>query len=116
TGFGGYWGNKGAVSIRFSINHCSICIVNSHLAAHDHQLQQRINDYNTIIDNLKFTNKQTNRIILHDYIFWCGDLNFRLEELLATEIEELITKANEAGDGKMKQYYIDELLRKDQLS
>ncbi|RWS10760.1 Inositol polyphosphate 5-phosphatase K-like protein [Dinothrombium tinctorium] len=116
TGLGGYWGNKGAVAIRFSVYGCSVCIVNSHLAAHDNQLQQRINDYNAIIDGLEFTNSTTSRVLFHDYIIWFGDLNFRLEELSGNEIHEIILKAKSAESSKLRQSFIDELLSKDQLS
>lgn len=41
-GFGGMWGNKGAVSIRLVLHGCSLCIVNCHLTPHDHMLKERI--------------------------------------------------------------------------
>lgn len=65
--------------IRFSFNSNSICIVNSHLPAHDHALLQRITDYNTIVNSQAFYKEKINRILDHDYVFWIGDLNFRLE-------------------------------------
>lgn len=68
TGFGGLWGNKGGVSIRLNINGCSICIVNSHLAAHDEYIQQRITDYNTILDSQKFDDPLTPTILSHEQV------------------------------------------------
>ena len=33
-GMGGYWGNKGCVSVRWSVYGVSVCVLNCHLAAH----------------------------------------------------------------------------------
>nr|CAD7587231.1 unnamed protein product [Timema genevievae] len=105
TGFGGMWGNKGAVSIRLSIYGCSVCLVNCHLTPHDHLLQERVTDYNTIIKSQSFQAKETTNILYHDYVFWIGDLNFRLlSGLSATEIEQLVEKGE-----------LTRLLAKDQL-
>ncbi|KAF8793347.1 inositol polyphosphate 5-phosphatase K-like isoform X1 [Argiope bruennichi] len=104
TGLGGMWGNKGGVTIRFNAYGCSVCIVNCHLAAHDSELQQRIDDYNSILDHQKFVDPQTENIITHDYTFWFGDLNFRLDEFTAEEIVHLVEKKN-----------YPQLLLKDQL-
>lgn len=91
-GFGGMWGNKGAVSIRLSIHGCSICLVNCHLTPHDQYCQERVNDYQDILDQ-KFTYKETSNILFHDYVFWFGDMNFRLDgSLTATEIAEMVSK------------------------
>ncbi|XP_021188218.2 inositol polyphosphate 5-phosphatase K isoform X1 [Helicoverpa armigera] len=79
TGLGGMWGNKGAVSIRFNIYGCSVCLVNSHLTAHEHLLADRINDYNTIIKQHQYHVKETTNILYHDYVIWLGDLNFRTD-------------------------------------
>ena len=35
-GIGGYWGNKGCVSVRWSVYGVSVCVLNCHLAAHAH--------------------------------------------------------------------------------
>ncbi|XP_029660833.1 inositol polyphosphate 5-phosphatase K-like [Formica exsecta] len=106
TGFGGMWGNKGAVSIRMNAYGVSICVVNTHLTPHDHLLADRISDYNTIVTDHTFTAPDTSKILYHDYIFWIGDLNFRLngEDLSAAEIDLLVKKK------KLK-----ELLERDQL-
>ncbi|XP_014600519.1 PREDICTED: inositol polyphosphate 5-phosphatase K-like isoform X1 [Polistes canadensis] len=94
TGFGGMWGNKGAVSIRFNLYGVSICVVNTHLTPHDHLLADRIADYNTILREHSFTAPDTPNILFHDYVFWIGDLNFRLhgEDLTATDIDLLVKK------------------------
>lgn len=105
TGFGGMWGNKGAVSIRMNAYGVSICVVNTHLTPHDHLLADRISDYNTIITDHTFTGSDTSKILYHDYIFWIGDLNFRLNgEETAAEIDLLVKKKQ-----------LKELLKKDQL-
>jgi len=79
-GFNGYWGNKGTVSIRFEVYGVSVCVLNSHLAAHDHQNQARIESYDTVLGGHTYSRPSTELILYHDYVFWMGDLNFRLEE------------------------------------
>lgn len=59
-------GNKGAVSIRFKLYGVSVCLVNSHLAAHDHMLDERIKDFEKIVDEHKFHIKQTPEIFKHE--------------------------------------------------
>lgn len=65
TGLGGIWGNKGAVSIRLNLYGCSVCLVNAHLAAHDQMLEERINDYEKIIEEHKYHVKVTTDIMSH---------------------------------------------------
>lgn len=92
TGLKGMWGNKGAVSIRLNIYGVSICVVNTHLTPHDHLLADRILDYNTILTSHTFSTPDTSKILYHDYVFWIGDLNFRLngEDLSALDIDFLV--------------------------
>ncbi|XP_016988794.1 inositol polyphosphate 5-phosphatase K isoform X2 [Drosophila rhopaloa] len=78
TGLGGLWGNKGAVSIRLSLYGTGVVFVCSHLAAHDEKLKERIEDYNQIVDNHKYSTQRYHSIFDHDVVFWFGDLNFRL--------------------------------------
>lgn len=78
TGLGGLWGNKGAVSIRLSLYGTGVAFVCSHLAAHDDKLKERIEDYHQIVDNHKYNAEGYRRIFDHDFVFWFGDLNFRL--------------------------------------
>uniref|UniRef100_A0A182WEK7 Inositol polyphosphate-related phosphatase domain-containing protein n=1 Tax=Anopheles minimus TaxID=112268 RepID=A0A182WEK7_9DIPT len=107
TGLGGIWGNKGAVSIRLNVYGSSICLVNAHLAAHDHMLEERINDYERIVQEQKFHVKAKETIFDHDYVFWFGDLNFRLTGEATTSADEI--RAMVARD-ELKQ-----LIEKDQL-
>ncbi|XP_052862131.1 phosphatidylinositol 4,5-bisphosphate 5-phosphatase A-like isoform X2 [Anopheles cruzii] len=107
TGLGGIWGNKGAVSIRMNVYGSSICLVNAHLAAHDHMLEERINDYERIVQEQKFHVKAKEAIFDHDYVFWFGDLNFRLTGEATTSADEIRTMV--ARD-ELKQ-----LIEKDQL-
>lgn len=78
TGFAGYWGNKGGVSIRMDISGVNICFVNCHLAAHREEIVRRVQDYTTILESQRFQAPATPCILDHDYVFWLGDLNFRL--------------------------------------
>ncbi|XP_070494643.1 inositol polyphosphate 5-phosphatase K-like isoform X2 [Chironomus tepperi] len=112
TGFGGMWGNKGAVATRMNCYGCSICLVNSHLAAHDEMLEERINDYQRVKEATNFSVKFCKDIYDHDYVFWFGDLNFRLynhysgsDNYTPQEIRQMI-----------KEDRLAELIKKDQLS
>lgn len=100
-------GFKGAVSIRMKIYGVSICFVNCHLCAHDNFLPVRIKEYNTIIETHNFQDKDTPKILYHDYIFWMGDLNFRLAEDSYDHQE--IVQSVENGE-------LAKLLGKDQLT
>jgi len=116
TGFGGLLGNKGGVSLRFTYNGNSFCATTAHLAAHQENLQQRIQDYNSILDGTKFLiDTNTSSILMHDYSFWFGDLNFRLDDIEKHNVLTAITKAKTSP--KEESYKIlSELLKHDQLS
>lgn len=77
---------------------CSTCLVNSHLAAHDEMYKERLGDYDRIKNTTKFSVKVSKSIFEHDYVFWFGDLNFRIykhdsdDNLSQEEIRDLIKK------------------------
>ena len=77
TGFFNRFGNKGGVCARFWLNGRSFCFVNSHLAAHQSKVARRNRDHDRIINIAAFTH-QPQQIMSHDYVFWFGDLNYRL--------------------------------------
>lgn len=77
TGMGGKTGNKGAVGIRFQLYSTSFCFVCSHFTAGQSQVKERNEDYKEITQKLSFP--MGRNIFSHDYVFWCGDFNYRID-------------------------------------
>ncbi|XP_012615070.2 synaptojanin-2 isoform X4 [Microcebus murinus] len=77
TGMGGKAGNKGAVGIRFQFHSTSFCFLCSHLTAGQSQVKERNEDYREITQKLCFPTGRN--IFSHDYVFWCGDFNYRID-------------------------------------
>ncbi|KAL2094298.1 hypothetical protein ACEWY4_009017 [Coilia grayii] len=91
TGMGGATGNKGGVAIRLLFHTTSICFVCSHFAAGQSQVKERNDDYNEITRKLTFPMGRL--LYSHDYVFWCGDFNYRIG-LPNEEVKELIRQQN----------------------
>ncbi|GIY82478.1 inositol polyphosphate 5-phosphatase E [Caerostris darwini] len=78
---------KGAVAVCFMFFGSSLLFVNSHLTAHQQKLKERLSDYEKIISSLDLpksipfkANSQDKDVTARfDCVFWCGDLNFRVE-------------------------------------
>ncbi|KAM9729330.1 LOW QUALITY PROTEIN: synaptojanin-1 [Menidia menidia] len=104
TGMGGATGNKGGVAIRLLFHTTSICFVCSHFAAGQSQVKERNDDYNEITRRLTFPMGRL--LYSHDYVFWCGDFNYRIS-LPNEEVKELIKQQNwdalTAGDQLVEQ-------------
>ncbi|KAM8886232.1 inositol polyphosphate 5-phosphatase K isoform 1-T3 [Spinachia spinachia] len=81
TGLGGYWGNKGGVSARMSVFGHTICFLNCHLPAHMENSGQRMEDFDSILQQQQFEGQTATGVLDHDVVFWFGDLNFRIEDL-----------------------------------
>lgn len=79
TGLGGATGNKGGVAIRFRYKATSLCFVCAHFAAGQHQVKERNDDYAEITRRIQFPMGRS--INSHDYVFWCGDFNYRLDKI-----------------------------------
>ncbi|XP_021561792.1 synaptojanin-2 isoform X2 [Carlito syrichta] len=77
TGMGGKAGNKGAVGIRFQFHSTSFCFICSHLTAGQSQVKERNEDYREITQKLCFPTGRN--VFSHDYVFWCGDFNYRID-------------------------------------
>ncbi|XP_063164152.1 synaptojanin-2 isoform X1 [Candoia aspera] len=77
TGMGGKAGNKGAVAIRFQFHSTSLCFVCSHLTAGQSQMKERNEDYKEITQKLSFPMGRS--MFSQDYVFWCGDFNYRID-------------------------------------
>ncbi|XP_053187256.1 synaptojanin-1 isoform X1 [Scomber japonicus] len=91
TGMGGATGNKGGVAIRLLFHTTSICFVCSHFAAGQSQVKERNDDYNEITRRLTFPMGRL--LYSHDYVFWCGDFNYRIS-MPNEEVKELIKQQN----------------------
>ncbi|XP_026872703.2 inositol polyphosphate 5-phosphatase K isoform X1 [Electrophorus electricus] len=81
TGLGGIWGNKGGVSARMSVFGHSVCFLNCHLPAHMENSDQRMEDFESILQQQQFEGQAAMGVLDHDVVFWFGDLNFRIEDL-----------------------------------
>uniref|UniRef100_A0A0K0FCM4 phosphoinositide 5-phosphatase n=1 Tax=Strongyloides venezuelensis TaxID=75913 RepID=A0A0K0FCM4_STRVS len=91
TGMGGTTGNKGSVSVRFTFYTSSFCFICSHFAAGQSQVKERNDDFLTTIRGLKYP--QGRSVESHDYIFWLGDFNYRIN-LSADEVKNCIRFGN----------------------
>ncbi|XP_053312664.1 synaptojanin-1 isoform X2 [Spea bombifrons] len=91
TGMGGATGNKGAVAVRMLMHTTSLCFVCSHFAAGQSQVKERNEDYMEITRKLSFP--MGRMLFSHDYVFWCGDFNYRID-LPNEEVKELIRSQN----------------------
>lgn len=106
VGLGGVGGNKGAIGVRFSVFDTEFVFVNSHLAAHQKEVNRRNNDFSSIASSLHGLRDEDDVDILASvihHVFWMGDLNYRID-LPREEVLELVKEA------KWKQ-----LLENDQL-
>ncbi|XP_057176713.1 synaptojanin-1 isoform X3 [Triplophysa rosa] len=112
TGMGGATGNKGGVAIRMLFHTTSICFVCSHFAAGQSQVKERNDDYNEISRKLSFPMGRL--LASHDYVFWCGDFNYRIS-LPNEEVKELIKQQNWdaliAGDQMVEQKNAGQVFR-----
>jgi len=76
TGMGGATGNKGAVAISLTYRSSSLCFLCSHFAAGQSNITERNNDYSEAIKKVTFPNGRS--VLNHDFVFWCGDFNYRV--------------------------------------
>ncbi|KAH3687634.1 hypothetical protein WICPIJ_001387 [Wickerhamomyces pijperi] len=106
TGLGGMAGNKGAVAIRFNYGSSNFCFVNAHLAAGSNNVQERNNDFSSILNGIKF--QRSGKIDDNDIVFWLGDLNYRLN-LESTQVRQLVDQCSSSGN-------FEQLIQFDQLT
>ncbi|XP_067422115.1 inositol polyphosphate 5-phosphatase K isoform X2 [Emydura macquarii macquarii] len=93
TGLYGYWGNKGGVTIRMSFYGHMICFMNCHLPAHIENTEQRLDDFEKILEMQQFEDENGPNILDHDILFWFGDLNFRIADYGIHFVRESISNS-----------------------
>lgn len=78
-GFANILGNKGGLIYSFNLFHLKFCIINCHLAAGPGPRKNkfRINNVIDIFKSIKINNYD-DIISYHDFVFFIGDLNFRI--------------------------------------
>ncbi|KAM7541625.1 hypothetical protein Aperf_G00000043699 [Anoplocephala perfoliata] len=91
TGMGGKTGNKGAVAVRFQIGSTSLCFCCSHLTAGQTAVRERNAEMNDISQRLILSPDKRN-VLMHDHVFWFGDLNYRIN-LPNEEVKSLIARS-----------------------
>ena len=114
---GAQFKTKGAVAVGFILFGTSFLFVNAHLTAHQENTRDRIKDLkklNAVLNLPKILQtskgKHKNRVSQFsksrdftdnfDAVFWCGDLNFRLEQTRPVVEREVAQKANSTdGNG-----------------
>jgi len=104
TGHANFWGNKGAVTIRFRLYGKTIAFINTHLphGVESAQFEKRIASVNSVFKNVTFDGEM--KLLEHDVLLLLGDLNFRIREI---KREEVIRKV---ADGTMLEcLHCDEL-------
>ena len=126
-GLMGVVGNKGAVAIRIKLHDEYLCFVSSHLAPHTSNVARRNQDYVDLCRRLVFPpdssrwrekaftssaiaeqlNDSAEPTSIWDcgMVFWCGDLNYRID-LAADQVIELIQ-----SERYSKLLYEDQLLK-----
>jgi len=78
TGDLGVFANKGGIGIRFDLYETSFCFFSAHLAAHKKEIEKRNKNFMDIMGDTVFE-KQIYAPLKHDYIFFYGDLNYRIQ-------------------------------------
>lgn len=82
---------EGASAIRFVLNGTSFCFVAAHFAAGQSQVAERNADYGEITRKIAFPMGRT--LKSHDYVFWCGDFNYRID-MDKDEMKELLKQGD----------------------
>lgn len=102
TGFLGYLGNKGAVSTRIVVGGATnIVFLNCHLSAGSEEgsLERRNWDVDQIVQRTRFdyvseedeiTDTGNNVLGHEDFVFWFGDLNYRIDGIPGNDIRQLL--------------------------
>jgi hypothetical protein len=103
TGVANVMTNKGAIGISLQFDALTFLFVNSHLTAYQNKISDRNEDYKRISKGLHMNLNNFNYDQNYDYIFWFGDLNYRINGIRSI-VDKLI-----------KENQLEVLLANDQL-
>ena len=107
-GVAGNFKTKGAIAIGLMVFGTSFLFVNCHLTAHQENTRDRVKDLKKIKavinlpkilpfpSKLKHFSKKRDFTDNFDITFWCGDLNFRLEQTREVVVRELLNHADKS--------------------
>ncbi|XP_068271995.1 inositol polyphosphate 5-phosphatase K isoform X3 [Nyctibius grandis] len=117
TGLYGYWGNKGGVTIRMSLYGHTICFMNCHLPAHMENTEQRLDDFEKILE-MQFEGENIPSTLDHDVLFCFGDLNFRIadygihfvRESINNKRYNLLWEKDQLNMAKKKEAFLQEFI------
>ncbi|XP_065644502.1 phosphatidylinositol 3,4,5-trisphosphate 5-phosphatase 2A-like isoform X1 [Hydra vulgaris] len=94
TGIANALGNKGAVGVSFYVDQTSFCFVNCHLTSGNEHVLRRNQNYHSILRGLNLGQKDCFDLSLSfHYLFWFGDLNYRIDLDVDTTIKCITTKS-----------------------
>lgn len=92
--------NKGGIVVSMDYKSNSIAFVSAHLAAHLKNFTRRNSDVKEILNEARIKNHRLDASIQFDYIFWIGDLNYRVDLWTARGGE----KPDEKGESHEKHW------------
>ena len=79
TGLGHVMANKGGILTSFLYKNYSFAFISSHLAAHMQHYGKRNEDIWEIVREARTADKSVDALVQHDFVFWMGDLNYRVD-------------------------------------
>ncbi len=91
-GFAQIIGNKGGIGISFKIFGYNMTFINCHLAPKPYKVLERNKHAKNIVKHLKIGEEFANFDVTSDYLFWQGDLNYRVDYTFDEVLQEIEKK------------------------
>lgn len=88
-GFAKIIGNKGGIVIGFRLMGYQLTFVNCHLAPKPYKVLERNKHAKTLVKSVRICDKFADFDILADYLFWQGDLNYRIDYTFDETLREI---------------------------
>lgn len=88
-GFAKILGNKGGMVISFKLSNFLFSFVNCHLAPKPHKVLERNKHVKMLIESIRVENKISEFDTQSDYLYWMGDMNYRVDYIYDQVLEEI---------------------------